>query len=164
MVAFQKDLGQWLKEYGESHQHPINKLIHWICVPLILFSIVGLLWCIPHNYFSTFVPTSIGEFINWATIVMIFILILYLRLSLAMFLGMLVIFCLTSIASYYLYSSPRFTLWKLSLGIFIVSWIGQFIGHKIEGKKPSSFQELQFLLIGPAWLLSLVYKHLSIAY
>ena len=164
MIVFQKDLDRWLKEYGASHQHPTNKLIHWICVPLILFSIVGLLWCIPHNYFSTFIPKSIGDFINWATIVMILSLIFYLRLSSAMFWGMLVIFCWASIASYYLYSSPRFTLWKLSLFIFICSWIGQFIGHKIEGKKPSFFKDLQFLLIGPAWLLSFIYKNLAIAY
>ena len=52
----------------------------------------------------------------------------------------------------------------LSLMIFIVAWIGQFIGHKIEGKKPSFFQDLQFLLIGPAWLLSFIYDKLGIKY
>ncbi|HNC31482.1 MAG TPA: DUF962 domain-containing protein, partial [Cyclobacteriaceae bacterium] len=34
-------------EYGESHQNPTNKTIHWICVPLIFFSIVGLIASIP---------------------------------------------------------------------------------------------------------------------
>ena len=52
----------------------------------------------------------------------------------------------------------------LYLGIFIVSWIGQFIGHKIEGQKPSFFDDLKFLLIGPAWLLSFIYKKIGIKY
>ena len=48
------------------------------------------------------------------------------------------------------------------LSIFIIAWIGQFIGHKIEGKKPAFFKDLQFLLIGPLWLLSFIYKKLNI--
>ena len=50
----------------------------------------------------------------------------------------------------------------LYLLTFIVAWIGQFIGHKIEGKKPAFFKDLQFLLIGPVWLLSFIYNKLNI--
>ncbi len=39
-----------------------------------------------------------------------------------------------------------------SLAIFVIAWIGQFYGHKVEGKKPSFLKDLQFLLIGPAWV------------
>ena len=53
---------------------------------------------------------------------------------------------------------------KTSLIIFVIAWIGQFIGHKIEGKKPSFFEDIQFLLIGPAWLLSFIYNKLGIKY
>ena len=55
-------------------------------------------------------------------------------------------------------------LWKVSLIIFIIAWIGQFIGHKIEGKKPSFFQDIQFLLIGPAWLIGFIYRRFNIRY
>ena len=51
---------------------------------------------------------------------------------------------------------------EIFLGIFIISWIGQFIGHKIEGKKPAFVKDLQFLLIGPLWLLSYIYEKLDI--
>ena len=54
------------------------------------------------------------------------------------------------------------SIWKLSMLIFIFAWIGQFIGHKIEGQKPSFFEDIQFLLIGPAWLLSFIYKKLGV--
>ena len=46
----------------------------------------------------------------------------------------------------------------------MLAWIGQFIGHKIEGEKPSFFEDLQFLLIGPAWLLGAIYQKLGIRY
>ena len=55
-------------------------------------------------------------------------------------------------------------LWIFSVIIFVIAWIGQFIGHKIEGKKPSFIEDLQFLLIGPAWLLSFIYKKIGIKY
>jgi uncharacterized membrane protein YGL010W len=46
------------------------------------------------------------------------------------------------------------------LAVFAIAWLGQFIGHKVEGAKPSFFKDLQFLLIGPLWLLSYVYQRL----
>jgi uncharacterized membrane protein YGL010W len=55
-------------------------------------------------------------------------------------------------------------LWAISLIIFALAWIFQFVGHKIEGKKPSFFKDVQFLLIGPAWLMHFVYKKLNISY
>ena len=59
-------------------------------------------------------------------------------------------------------NSNQLTIFYTS--IFIVSWIGQFIGHKIEGVKPSFFEDIQFLLIGPAWLLSFIYNKFGIKY
>ena len=56
---------------------------------------------------------------------------------------------------------------KIAVGLvalFVVGWIIQFVGHKIEGQKPSFFEDLQFLLIGPLWLLSDVYRRLGISY
>jgi uncharacterized membrane protein YGL010W len=53
-------------------------------------------------------------------------------------------------------------LWLVSIIIFIAAWIGQFIGHKIEGEKPSFMDDIQFLLIGPAWLMSFIYKKIGV--
>jgi len=55
-------------------------------------------------------------------------------------------------------------LWQSSMVLFVLAWIGQFIGHKIEGKKPSFLEDLQFLMIGPAWLIGYIYKKLKIRY
>tara|TARA_B100000945_G_scaffold317325_1_gene319937 strand:- start:3176 stop:3421 length:246 start_codon:yes stop_codon:yes gene_type:complete len=81
-----------------------------------------------------------------------------------MALGMLIIGFTLLGGNYYLDNNLITPLWKVSLIIFVVGWIGQFIGHKIEGRKPSFFQDIQFLLIGPAWLLSFVYNKLGIKY
>ena len=74
------------------------------------------------------------------------------------FIAISMIYCIGIIRVY----DPQ--VWRLSLGIFVVAWIGQFIGHKIEGKKPSFFQDLQFLLIGPAWLMGFIFRKLHIKY
>jgi uncharacterized membrane protein YGL010W len=55
-------------------------------------------------------------------------------------------------------------VWKICTVSFVLAWIGQFIGHKIEGKKPSFFKDVAFLLIGPAWLMSFIYKKLGQRY
>lgn len=54
--------------------------------------------------------------------------------------------------------------WIIYLAVFVITWIFQFIGHKIEGKKPSFLKDLQFLLIGPIWLLGFILKKTGIRY
>ena len=150
-----KTTEQWLSQYGESHQNPTNKLIHWICITAIVVSLLGLLvsvpmpWDVPHlNLATLFVGFSIG---------------FYRLLSRRLMLGMAAVGtgCYAIALALGGLSIP---LWMTSLAIFIVAWVFQFIGHKIEGKKPSFFEDLQFLLIGPLWLLSFIYEKLGIRY
>jgi uncharacterized membrane protein YGL010W len=159
-----KSADQWLSEYGESHQNHTNKLVHWVCVPLIMFSIIGLLWSVPSGYFSDFLPPEYAIFVNWGTIFLVLALLFYLRLSFSLFAGMLLIAFFIVAGNYLLLQYAPLPLWATSLIIFALAWVGQFIGHKIEGKKPSFFKDLQFLLIGPAWLLSFIYRKLGIPY
>ncbi|MBL7785401.1 MAG: DUF962 domain-containing protein [Chitinophagales bacterium] len=151
-----KTFNEWLSAYGVSHQNPTNKLIHWICVPTIMFSLLGLLYSIPF-------PVEKTMFFNWAGVFIFLTLLFYLRLSFSIFLGFIFI------AGAMLWGNHQLALTGTNLPIvsvilFVVAWIGQFIGHKIEGKKPSFFEDLQFLLIGPAWLLHFIYKKAGIPY
>jgi len=158
-----KSIEQWIEEYGESHQNSTNKAIHWICVPSIMLSLLALISIIPFPM-NDFVLFSISEekvLLNWTIVFLLFSVIFYLRLSISITIGMLLI-AIGMIASINWIEFFDPTIWRLSLSIFVVSWIGQFIGHKIEGKKPSFFEDLQFLLIGPAWLLSFIYKKIGI--
>jgi uncharacterized membrane protein YGL010W len=152
-----------LAEYGESHRNATNKAIHWICVPLIFFSIVGLIASIP----SSFVQRILGEgnpYANWAFVVLILVLIYYLSLSLTLSLGMMLFAVLCLFIARLISESGIAPLWLISVIIFVVAWIGQFYGHKVEGKKPSFFKDIQFLLIGPAWLMHFIYKKIGIPY
>ena len=139
-----------LAEYGESHQNQTNKSIHWICVPLIFFSVVGLIASIP----SGFVQQILGEGNPYAY---------YVTLSIGLTVGM-ALFGLLCLYVSNLISGAGMSLWIVSLVVFALAWVGQFYGHKIEGKKPSFFKDLQFLLIGPAWLMHFIYKKLGIPY
>jgi uncharacterized membrane protein YGL010W len=150
-----KTAQQWFDEYGESHQNKTNKTIHWICVPAIFFSSVGLFMAIPAEYFG-------HEYVNWATIVIALGLIYYLRLSLSLFLGMAAISAGSYFGAREIAYDGREHLVTVCATIFVVAWAGQFIGHTIEGKKPSFFKDLQFLLVGPAWLLHFVYRKVGI--
>ena len=154
-----RTLNQWLDEYGESHKNETNKLIHWICVPSIFFSITGLLYCIK-------LPLFITETLqlNVAMIVFVLTTIYYLSLSVPIGIGMLLFGILCLALCYGAENFLPLPLWLLGLIIFIVAWVGQFYGHKVEGKKPSFLKDIQFLLIGPMWLMSFVYKKMGMKY
>lgn len=159
-----KTLQDWFSEYGESHQNPTNKFIHWICVPSIFFSIIGLLWNIHFDFISKNFSYPLSEFVNLASLISILVLVFYLRLSFKIFIGILFIIALGLIGCFCIEQYSSIPLWGISLTIFFLAWIGQFYGHKIEGKKPSFLKDLQFLLIGPAWVLAFLYRKLNISY
>lgn len=153
-----KTINDWLSEYGESHQNPTNKLVHWICVPSIFFSIVGLLYGVKLG-----VQVPPGLELNLAMVILALTVLYYIRLSPALSVGML-LFSVVCLFLAQQIEAAGFVLWQVCLGIFVVAWVGQFWGHKVEGKKPSFFQDLQFLMIGPAWLMSFVYTKLGVRY
>jgi uncharacterized membrane protein YGL010W len=156
----------YFDKYAESHQNPTNKLIHWICVPLIVFSLLGLVWAIPFPQLS-FLGRYSG-YVNWATFLIIFSLIYYVRLSVVLAFAMLLVIFIFSAGIVTLEKLHNqagwLPMWQVCLIIFIVAWAGQFIGHKIEGKKPSFLDDLKFLLIGPIWLWHFIFRKLGIPY
>jgi uncharacterized membrane protein YGL010W len=131
--------------YGESHRNPTNKTIHWICVPLITWSLLAALWA--------WTPLA-----AYATIALA--VAFYAGLSLPIAVGMLLVSALMVLSLTQLGSHVL----TIAVIVFVVAWIGQFIGHQIEGRKPSFFEDIKFLLIGPAWLLGFVYKRFGVPY
>ena len=148
-----------LGEYKESHQNETNQLIHWIFVPLIFLSVIGILWDVKLPIELDFLG---GEPLNVAMIVALLVFAYYLSLSFAISVGMLTITGIGMLACYFY--NGALSVWVISLGIFVVSWIMQFVGHKVEGKKPSFFKDLEFFLFGPMWVLAKLYNKLGIKY
>jgi len=160
MLKSQKTADQWFDEYAVCHQNHVNKIFHWICIPLIMLSLLGLIWVIP-------VPVAISRQVppfNWAWLILITSLIFYFRISIALSLGMLFVFSVM-VGIIIFYEQANLTsLATASLIIFVAAWIGQFVGHKIEGRKPAFFDDLKFLLIGPLWLLGFIYRRFGLRY
>lgn len=148
-------------EYGESHRNATNKLIHWICVPLIFWTILGFISLIPSKSIC-FIYIGCISYISLAA--MVLVTIFYMRLS--FLIGLIKVFVMLLMESFAYGINIRFkeNSWIVYLAVFIITWILQFVGHKIEGKKPSFLKDLQFLLIGPIWLLSFILKRLGIRY
>ena len=153
-----KTVDQWFSEYGEGHQNETNKLFHWICIPIIMFSLLGLLSEVP----LLVVPWT--PLTNLATLFVVLALLFYVRLSWPLALGMALVSAAMVAGHLALRRAAWAPLWQICLGLFVLGWLGQFIGHKIEGKKPSFLKDLQFLLIGPLWLLADAYRRAGIKY
>jgi uncharacterized membrane protein YGL010W len=155
-----KTADQWFAEYERSHSHALNKWFHWICVPATTVSLLGLLWSLP-------MPASwgrISEFVNPATLAVAAALVFYLKISPSLAIGMAVFaaIALTMISGYQ--RLGWMPLWRPSLTIFVAAGILQVVGHAIEGKRPSIFDDLRYVLIGPLWVFRSVYREAGIRY
>ena len=133
-----------LAHYGESHQHPTNELIHFVAIPLILWSIVGLLFALHPWVAYAFLAASLVYYLRLGSLVFVVGMAVWTALSLALVFA----------------AGPL--LVPLAVGVFVVAWIFQFIGHKLEGKKPSFFEDIQYLWVGPLFVLSKLLERLHI--
>ena len=157
-ATVERPIDRWFESYSGDHRNDTNQLIHVFAVPAILWSVVALLWCIP--MFGTLFRNGI-----WAGLAMFAAWVFYNRLSRPIGYGMLVVFfvlgCLCRLIE------QRYGLQTLlysAIAVFVVAWIAQFIGHKIEGKKPSFLTDLVYLMIGPIWVLSKFYRKMGWKY
>jgi uncharacterized membrane protein YGL010W len=145
-TAQSRNIDALLAQYSESHRNPTNELIHFVCVPLIVFSLLGILYALH--------PVVALAAVGWS-------MWYYLQLSKPFAVGMLAMAILMLAV---LAAMPPMTVLPLSIAVFVVSWIGQFVGHKIEGKKPSFLDDMRFLLIGPLFVLGFLYRRFKLAY
>lgn len=145
-----RSLPQFLGDYGESHQNAFNQWVHIVCVPAIVFSTLGLLWLIPIGSWLGLTGAA-AEWLNGATVLAAVSGVVYLRLSLGVFVLMAGWFAVSA----WIIQSVLAAGWSLfwtSLVVWIAAWALQVYGHKIEGKKPSFVEDLVFLLIGPIFV------------
>jgi len=133
------------ERYAEYHRNSTNKAVHWVCVPLIVWSVLGMLWAAS--------PFAAG-------VAIVLAMAFYLWLSLPIAVGMLLM--LVAMAYGLTLLGPQVLV--VSIGLFVVAWIGQFIGHAVEGRRPAFFEDLRSLLVGPAWVLGEMYRKVGIAY
>jgi uncharacterized membrane protein YGL010W len=141
----QRKVDALLAHYGESHRNPKNELIHYVAIPLIMLTLVGLMYAIHPWIAYAFVAAS---------------MVYYARLSVVFLLTMLLgsVAMLAAIRGL----DSMGVLASVSAGVFVVAWIFQFIGHKIEGKKPSFFEDIQYLWVGPLFVLSKLFIKLGV--
>ena len=142
-AATPRRVDQLLAHYGQSHQNPANERIHFVAIPLILVSLVGLLYALHPWVAYAFLLASMAY---------------YARLS-AVFLATM---ALVSVAALALVLAMGEQVLAISLAVFVVAWIAQFVGHKLEGKKPSFFEDLQYLWVGPIFVVSKLYRKLGV--
>lgn len=135
-----------LNQYAESHRNPTNEVIHFICVPVIMWTVLALVWSI---------HPSIALAVTAAA------LLYYLSLSVGFAIGMSLMAAAMLVFLWYL---PQQMILQVAIIAFVIAWIFQFIGHKIEGKKPSFLEDIRFLLIGPLFVISFLYRRWKLPY
>ncbi|MBC7399761.1 MAG: DUF962 domain-containing protein [Mucilaginibacter sp.] len=161
----QRPIDAIIDQYDSFHQKPANRIINYICVPLIVFSVVGFVWSLPFPHLNFLGVYNV--YLNWASFLIAFTIYYYQRLSpILSYIMLLLLFALTfGVIQLQAFDGKNgYLLPQFCIFVFVMANIGQFIGYRIEGKKPTFSDEFKFMLTGPVWLLSLVMKRFKIKY
>ena len=147
-----------LDQYSDDHRNATNQWIHLLCVPAIVWSVTALLWTIP-------VPPGWFRPGAFAGFAMVAALAWYWRMSPRLWIGITIAFIGFAWIDYAIASRYGMRgLLVTAIAVFVVAWLGQFYGHKVEGKRPSFFTDLKFLLVGPMWTLRKLYQRMGLSY
>lgn len=151
-----RSMQDWLDSYSADHRDPTNQVAHWLCVPPIVWSVIALLWTIP-------VPASLMRPGAWAVLVIVLAFYWYWKRSHRLAAALLVGFAVLALVTHLLFLElGAARLRYLAVAVFVLAWIGQFIGHHYEGRRPSFLTDLSYLLIGPAWLMAKLLRRLGV--
>lgn len=153
-----RPIDRYFASYADDHRNVANQAIHLVAVPAIAWSVVALLWCLPPliTWFQNGVWAGLAMFAAWC---------FYNRLSRPLGLGMLgMLFVFGCLCRLLEAEIGLRALALLATGVFVLAWIAQFIGHRLEGRRPSFFTDLVYLLIGPAWVMGKLYQRLGLRY
>jgi uncharacterized membrane protein YGL010W len=150
-----RTMQDWLDSYSADHQNPINQRLHWLCVPPIVWSVIALLWTIP-------VPARFLQPGAWAVLAMVLAFAWYWKRSHRLGGALLLAFAALALLTGLLFNQLGAANLRWSaLAVFVVAWIGQFVGHQFEGRRPSFLTDLSYLLVGPAWLMEKLLRRLG---
>lgn len=150
-----RSMQDWLDGYSADHQNPTNQTLHWICVPPIVWSVIALLWTLP-------VPAEFLRPGAWAVLAMVLAFYWYWKHSHRLAAALLLAFAVLGVLTNLLFQGlGAASLRWLAVGVFVLAWIGQFIGHRFEGRRPSFLTDLSYLLIGPAWLMAKLLRRMG---
>lgn len=141
----ERRIDQLLAHYAQSHTHPTNEYIHFGAIPVIMLSLTGLVFALHPGLAYAFIAAS---------------MVYYARLSMVFLVSMAAISAVMLVALHALAAAG--VVLQASVVLFVVAWIFQFIGHKIEGKKPSFFEDIQYLWVGPLFVLSKLFAKLGV--
>jgi uncharacterized membrane protein YGL010W len=142
----ERRVDQLLAHYGESHQNPRNGAIHCVAIPLIMVSLIGLMYALHPWVAYAFLAAS---------------MVYYVRIGSWVFLVTMAVVSLLALA---VVQSLGSWVLPVSIAVFVLAWIAQFVGHRIEGKKPSFFEDLQYLWVGPLFVLAKLFNKLGVRY
>ena len=149
------DIDNWLIEYEKSHVTNHNPLAYWMAIPMIIVGFSGLLWSLP-------IPAefkNISSLLNWGSAFLMVTTIYYFIISLSLAIGLLPFLLGLSAIQISLVNTGLPAL-EISIGLLTVGIVGLAISR--QGSAAAIAQDLQLVMIGPAWLLSILYKRFEI--
>ena len=155
--ALARPVDRFFEAYSADHRDATNQLLHVLCVPAIVWSLLALVYCVPLGEGA---PTGL-----LAAVLAVVAVAFWCWLSLPLGIGAGVAMALSfwSVAALHAALGSG-GLAVVGAVVFVVAWVGQFIGHHIEGRRPSFFTDLVYLMIGPVWVLAKAYRKASLAY
>lgn len=153
------DADSWLERYEKNHRDLTYPWIYWAAVPMVMVGAVGFLWnlSVPSQF------EEISPLLNWGSAFLMVTTVYYFIISLSLAIGLLPFVLGIAFAEMWIVQSD-YTPERVAAGLLSAGLIGIWLGHRNTSGFRAMIEDLQLIMIGPAWLLSIVYRRVGIPY
>ncbi len=149
----------WLERYEQNHKNLTWPYVYWAAVPMVVIGATGVLWNLP-------IPAEFHEIsplLNWGSAFLMATAVYYFIISLSLAIGLLPFIVGVGAIQGWLVASD-YSATRVTAGLLIAGILGLAMGHRNKRMLLATLEDLQTIMIGPAWLLSVIYRRAGIPY
>jgi uncharacterized membrane protein YGL010W len=150
---------EWADQFGRLRASAPSALSAWLGIPIVITALIGLLWAIP-------VPdilTDASPVINAATLFIMASFVYYCILSIPLAIGGLLFLISAAIPSAWLDQTEQ-PLWPVAAGVFVIAFAWQLTETRRATGRLLVLRNLQYVMLGPIWLLRGLYRRAGLRY
>ena len=142
-----RNLSEQLTQYAAYHRDRRNILTHFVGIPMIVLAVAVLL---ARPVLAQWGAVALSP----ATLVTLLTVLYYLKLDLRLGAVMAALMALSLWFAQAVAAQTTAVWLSVGVGLFVVGWVIQFVGHYYEGRKPAFVDDLVGLVIGPLFVVA----------
>ncbi|WP_233632659.1 hypothetical protein [Parapedobacter sp. ISTM3] len=162
-----RQVDTYFEVLDKAYQHPTNRIIQWVAIPLFSFAVLGMVWMVPFPEIAFLKKHGYDMFLNWGSFFIAAMIYYYLRLAPTLSYAALLtvgVFSFFIVQLEYVEQAGGPAVWLVCAVLLLIALAALSVGKSMERTQAPFHTFWRLLVLGPIWLWHFVFRKLNIPY